>query len=428
MSRLNIGEIADRTVKPAIVNMRPQAYLRDDQKPRMQRGQVGRQPNTANLIKQEENTPDSLLKQFGEMATNDENIYYNMKIYNPNQYDLIPTEFSETRLEPIIQNPSEYFLSVIRFQLNGQGIPLMIFPVKVGANNVNEGSIVLTMSYINTFVQLPVSFIPRILDTRFPPPATPVSKEGSKAVYYWMFQISQMIEMWNATLAQCFAGLGAPVGATAPYFIYDSQTQLISLIAQTQFYDKALPNPIKIYANRELFITYMQGLPHLSVDLGVDIQFQLLVYNQANNFYNPENVAPAIPPAYYQMQQEFVAFDSWYSPKTIVFTTTQIPVISEGIPPVGTEGTTVSSNDNTQSILTDFEIFFDTAGQQRIIQYLPSAQYRLINLQSTTPLKSFDIKVFWTDAEGQQYPIFVQPYGTTTVKFLFVKKSLYINK
>src|SRR5579875_1333655 len=71
-----------------------------------------------------------------------DNVYYNVTIpqnlastYNlPNPTGGMPTpaQFLDVRDSPIVENPEDYYLSVIRFQVPGQEIPIGFWP---GYNN-----------------------------------------------------------------------------------------------------------------------------------------------------------------------------------------------------------------------------------------------------------------------------------------------------
>lgn len=55
-----------------------------------------------------------------------ENIYYNIRVSvkgNPNKI----AEFNETRVEPILNNPSSYELAVERFYIPSLEIPVMLW-------------------------------------------------------------------------------------------------------------------------------------------------------------------------------------------------------------------------------------------------------------------------------------------------------------
>ena len=63
-----------------------------------------------------------------------------------------------------------------------------------------------------------------------------------------------------------------------------------------------------------------------------------------------------------------------------------------------------------------------------VFQYAPSAQYRLIDLISDSPLSSFDLRFFWQGVDGTLNPIYIPFNAAIEVKIAFIKKTIYNNK
>ena len=62
-----------------------------------------------------------------------------------------------------------------------------------------------------------------------------------------------------------------------------------------------------------------------------------------------------------------------------------------------------------------------------VFQYVPSAQYRLIDLISDSPLSSFDLRFFWQGVDGTLNPIYIPFNAAIEVKIAFIKKTIYNN-
>ena len=78
-------------------------------------------------------------------------------------------------------------------------------------------------------------------------------------------------------------------------------------------------------------------------------------------------------------------------------------------------------------ILTDFVPNISAAaGESRsIAYYVPTSQYRLVDLISTNPLQKIDIRIFWEDRDGNLYPLEISIFQQASLKLGFFKKSLY---
>jgi hypothetical protein len=122
----------------------------------------------------------------------------------------------------------------------------------------------------------------------------------------------------------------------------------------------------------------------------------------------------------YDIDSEWNNLYLWYSFKTIIFTTSLIPIFSEQIGAVNT----ASSVSNYKQILSDFEPNIGNNPQdlRQTLIYNPTAEYRMVSLQGDAPVRSVDIQVYWQDHFFNSYPIFISPGDAINIKMLFRKK------
>jgi hypothetical protein len=82
---------------------------------------------------------------------------------------------------------------------------------------------------------------------------------------------------------------------------------------------------------------------------------------------------------------------------------------------------------NTSNILMNYIAIWDTPqlSPRTMLTYTRSDNYRITNLQQSTPLLKFDIAIYWVDNLGNQYPLMIGPRQSLSIKFVFVKKDLY---
>jgi len=124
----------------------------------------------------------------------------------------------------------------------------------------------------------------------------------------------------------------------------------------------------------------------------------------------------------------------WNPIASVVFCTGMLPVVSTNTsPPLTYDDTTNSNltssgnNSNLSNIISDFEIPVSNNNQYRpIIVYNPSAEYRLIDMNSQLNLNKIDISVFWKTHYGEFIPLRLQPGCAAHIKLLFRHKTFYL--
>jgi hypothetical protein len=128
--------------------------------------------------------------------------------------------------------------------------------------------------------------------------------------------------------------------------------------------------------------------------------------------------------------QEMTSIALWNPVASIVFSSSLLPIISTqtSVPrDLGGNSNAFLSggnNANLLPILSDFSIAVDSANQYRpMIEYNPGAEYRLIDMNSTTNLSRIDIIVYWKDRAGNLYPFLLQPGCAASVKIMFRRKD-----
>lgn len=365
-------------------------------------------------------------------------IYYNFIIGEKvDRQPLFDAKFQQNLDEVFITNPSEYYISVVRFSIPCQNIPIFVPEIQSYPNtNLNNTVYSLSLEYNGftsgeTFIQ----FISGNPNSYVSPISTNSPNADTSSIYYWVYNFQAFIDMVNAAFQTAFMALnvssgGLPLGAVAPYFEFDPSTQLISLVAQRLFYDQTLLNPINIFMNYKLFV-YFDGIEINYLGTGANMYLpngkdvQLIVKDLKNNWYNPSFVAPATPPLYYKMTQNFPNLVTWNVFKSLQITSNMIPIREEYAPSL--KDISGGSNTESQVFLKDFEPVLNNGGDSRgILYFVLDGPYQLINLVSTTPLTKLDITMYWVDRFGRKF-LLQCPYNQViSVKVVFIKKSSYI--
>jgi hypothetical protein len=367
----------------------------------------------------------------------------------------VPADYGVTKTEPILSNCSEYYCSVIRFTIPLDEVPLLICPIVpnqislLGSSDPNLTPLIIGIQ--NGPNGVPASyFSTNIIFTpsnNFPPP---VQNQPLQVItpYYYIFQYQILVDMLNTALSTVYisSGLaGLNPGYLAPYFEFNPVTALFSLIVPS-FMSQSFPFPsIKIFFNEALasFLFSFNIFGNFPTDnihqFGFDYYF-ILTPSISNQYYPPGVTVPAttIPPLtpatsfYYKYTQEYSVLEYWTSLRKIIIISNTIPVKNEYVP--ATNNISSGNIDVDQSgvnvsypILTDFvpSISFLAGESRSIAYYVPTSQYRLVDLISTNPLQKIDIKIFWEDRDGNLYPLELSVFQQASLKLGFFRKSLY---
>jgi hypothetical protein len=136
----------------------------------------------------------------------------------------------------------------------------------------------------------------------------------------------------------------------------------------------------------------------------------------------------------YVMTQDFGSTGQLWSPvESLVFTTTLIPIVTEGVgqPVAFGEGNVLQAIGSASvftPIITDIAVFKDNAhGYKQFVEYAPTAEYRLSELTGKgTPIVNLDIQVYWKNRlDGALVPLKMFNQSTVSVKMMFIRKDLY---
>lgn len=374
-------------------------------------------------------------------------IYYDITISNlqnsttagPNIY------FNETRNSPFILDPSSYYLSIVRFTLDTNTLPVIQPDIQPTPNsNVNLTSYSITLEWSNpvapfqTFLeQTFITFIPQNLQAIVPAPPsqTTTGLQNNETGYYDIFNYQYWILLVNNTFQQCFTALNAQVvGAglvlptpNSPVMSWDTQTNIAILNADQAGYDDTAANYIDIYFNPALFNIF-SSFPFIieKTDViagGKNARIIMSGFGGANVVQ-----FPPVAPTYVALQivQEYSTLSLWTPITSIVFTSNTLPIVANQVsaPLLFFNGKRFQSggnNSNIAQIITDF-VANDGIYKPNIV-FIPSAQYRLVNLVGNSPLYNIDIEVFYKNRVGEFIPVRLNSGGTATIKLLFTRKG-----
>jgi len=346
--------------------------------------------------------------RYPTIMESDDHVYVDISIPYDEEKDLegfgMPAKYNATLTQSIIDNPSLYHLIIDRWQILGSEIPAYVFdtdhPGRVTLE-YNGGSAFADLVYVSDHIPPPT-----------PPPLKPFDQYTVDELrYFFIFTVQAYLDLVNTALATAFAALpSTPVGSNPPRFVFDGKTQLISLYAEKAFYEKSLALPITIY-----FDDVIQRL--LPFFVWLVYPGDLVRLEVSDQFTNTVTIGGV---NYLQMEQQSIGMYAFNPAESIVFTSNSIP-IKNTYSNINNKDPN-NSNASNLAILTDFRFDVQTANDQsKKLLFVSNSNFRRIDLFGTSPLRSLDLQIYWTDKAGNLYPIMLAPSEVASIKLLFIK-------
>lgn len=351
---------------------------------------------------------------------------------NPNVDGNIPASYISQFSQPILYNPQDYLMAMVRFQISGINIPLLIPRIQPFPNvNINNTIYSVSIGYNGAFSpQQYVQFVQTDFTDFVPAPPTALNPNVVYTPYYFVYEYTDFIMMVNTALAAAFAATPGIGGAatTAPYFIFDPISQRISLIAPQAAYDLttgAVALPVTVYVNTPLF-RFFDGIPIIdrasNSATGRDIQFNIRNLNNSNWYQATGPAAPAYPYLLLQMQQEYDALADWNCLQNVQLQSATLPINKEVVPSIRPNN---QGEITSLGILSDFIPLVTKGPEFRTdISYVANGSFRYIDMLGQTPITKADLSFYWVDELGEQRLIYTPPNKLATAKILFIKKDL----
>lgn len=339
-------------------------------------------------------------------------IYYNTAYTNP-ETTARAAVIKETRNSAILDKPGEWQASIVRFDVSTNSIPVAVIK-QVGLPPGAATDCYVTLTFAG------VDYTQNVLLTKS-------QTENFNFVYSYQHWLDNV----NTALGLAFAAIPAPGAAQrAPIFALDPATSLIRLYV-TSRYLLTDPNPISISVNDKLY-RYLRGFQAFfnGSSLPSFKDYDLLVMPD-NTFALPAAGARSTYPVsvanadyVYYSSQEKPNLGSWNPVRSLVITSELIPTRPEFVQSNINTNLPYGLTGNYRSILTDFiqDQSSDPAARG-VTVYLPTAEYRMIDLYGDNALYNVDFQISWTDFEGNIYPIMLAPGETFGVKLMFRRRS-----
>ncbi len=349
-----------------------------------------------------------------------DNIYLNVVIGgNAKSESPVVAEYNVTKTMPILDKCSDYYASVIRFDIPMNEVPILIAPIVPNQGNPNLMQLKIGITnggtdYVQNLIYSPDNVLP-----------SPIQNQSTQVIteYYFIYTYGNMINSMNNGLQSAFVAAGSPGGGIAPFILFDSVVQSLNLVVSNAF----IVSGAQIFWNEwfnNFFDSVRDKFYGYNRPNGKDFIVNITPYpGQTNKF-----IVPSDPTGlYFIFKNEYNVINYWNSLRKIVIASSTLPIVSENVPAYNPDG---SQSDVAASfpILTDFVPNLEYSGQSRsIAYYTPTSQYRLVDMLSDNPLYRVDLRLYWQDKSGNLYPITISVQQQASIKIAFLRKSLYKN-
>lgn len=372
--------------------------------------------------------------------------YVDVYAINANAIDTlpVPVSFTQTRNLPFLYKPEDYYLSVVRFQLDTNSLPVFTCAIQYNQPNLALSIYSVTLSWTNPVApfqqfnqQTFLSWLPQDLASPVPrPPSLTQNKfQDDSGGYYYAYNYTYVIQLVNNTLTTCFQALNAQVvgaglvlpTANAPVITWNNDNNISVLNADILGYNQTIANHIDIFMNLPMYQlfnslpAYIQPFPAL---LGKNYRID------TDNFGNAQVTPfPFYLPTYnaYQVFQEQTSVNVWSPVTSIVFTSNTLPINSTNVcsPSIFVNGISTNNNGNNSDIaqvITDFQA--ENNIYKNSCLFFPTGENRYIDLMGTTPLYTIDINVYWKNKVGALFPFRLSAGCCSSIKIMFERKEL----
>ena len=403
--------------------------------------------------------------------------------------------FTETRTTNIIDNPANYFMSVVRFQADTPSVSLPIFipTILCDGENTDPNKTIYTIMMMGNALSVAlienVRWVPED-QTALPPKNTydPITGALTKVDYstgyynaytarWWLACVNKtMRRVWN----RMYSGgrentpvlnepptFGSPAdnaySGNAPYMIIDPLTNLITLMTPYQnsngvnlsfsvesknllpfggvsTYNNLINN---LYFNEPMmnlfsgFTSYFYGNVLTSANLNPDFitsiagRFFTSNYNINPLIFGGGNIITIDGNQWVATNSEYSPVPMWSPIASLVFTSSLLPINFSltSVPNVYNNDPNDLSHPNTgnnsqvSNMLSDIQIGLVSGSEYKpSVLYVPSGEYRLIDLLGNNPVFQASFGISWKSKYGDLIPFKLGAQCGANIKIMFRRK------
>jgi hypothetical protein len=361
--------------------------------------------------------------------------YYNATVENNSDYAK-QIVLNDNRQVPLINRGIDWQLSIIRMNFNGHNIPIFVTRSKPNLTDVNILDYSITMVDTNNNNTATANLL---MSNNFtggipiPNDPTYVKNNIDFWQYYSIYTFDQFITMVNTAFLSCFNTLATkPTGVTAaPYIMLDSTSGNLAMIYQEAYNFPSSGTGMHVFFSASLLEKLR--FPTWSINLslpnskyaGIITDITNVVYSSdfpkgTNKITIPTGKRGAGTPGLYTTT-EFPVLSAWSDLESIVLKS-NIPVYPQIISNPNSNGQLI-----TEQILVDFKPVIDSSTFPGsilcgTIEYLPTAQFKMMDIFSTSSISNIKIEWWWSDGSNL-YPILMDKHDKAGILIMFKRKQ-----
>lgn len=392
--------------------------------------------------------------------TDDESTHEYINLQMVNEYTPDNTQpkqmiFDQTKTSNIVDITGDYYLSVIRWNIQSN-LPVLIpdmvqYPPNTNKTNftnyklsliyskVVDGEITFYNPSVNDSKTATLVYLPEVID-----PGTqssikaPTNKEDVLGnTYYYIKNVDTLCQMINKAIEFFITELIPSANwVHKPFFQWDSASQKL-VFNRPNSVPSGVVGPD---ATSQWYISVNQPLYNLLNT------FRFKYYGTLNNPYFPATTdtrylldTNVLLPEQEQTTGDYTPYlqqsssvVNWSPCQSIVFVSSTIPVEAQfsGAPVnlntiSSSTQSTIYQQQSIVKVLTDFIIPFNSGVEATNSQifYIPQSEYRLIDLLGDNNLQQLTIQVFWRDKYGVYHPMTIDAGGSADILIMLRKKS-----
>jgi|694.fasta_scaffold26948_3 hypothetical protein len=374
--------------------------------------------------------------------------YLNLQMvneYTPNNTEPKLMIFNQTKTSNILDVSNDYYLSVIRWNIQCN-LPVLIpdmvlYPPNTPYNGLTQYKICVVFTTSGgTEWNIPAGTISNILyvpEVKNPFLESILNAPTTKEMvlndpYYYIRSVDSFLSMVNNAIEEFISSIAGANWTNPPFFNWDANANKIVLNrpnsaptgipntdSTTRFY-LAINQPLYNLLNTFTFNYYPPNVGNNNYP-NIDCRY---VLNTNNTPFTSGDYSP-----YFQQSSSVV---NWSPVQSIVYVSSTIPVEAQfsGAPANlnNIDPSTQSNIYQQQSVvkvLTDFIVPFNSGVEitNSQVYYIPQSEYRLVDLLGNNALNQLTIQVFWRDKYGSFHPMTLDAGGSADILILLRKKS-----
>ena len=339
-----------------------------------------------------------------------DNIFYvNLTLFNQSLGTVstsgIPVVINKIFNQPILSNPSDWTVSLIRMNLYGYNIPIIDLQKYLNPSSTTNTILEISFRVNNTVFTRPVIWVP-----------VDASTGNDKYYYYTYNDFARIItNTFNTLTADVNTAFPGTINIS-PRLEYLPEQGKYTLCAESSVFASSIPTPnrVEIIFNKVLY-DLLHALP---IDSFENNSIVLYIERVLNPF-GVDNINTIGGFQHYMMEQEYQSLGCLNSAKAIIVET-DLPVVQ-----------TYEDNNLTNSlcatvkerIISKYNLDGDNGNNFKELVFVPSAEFEIDDLIGNQPLSRIQIKAFWVDVNNEKKYLYIGSRRQVSFKLMFRRKN-----